>query len=343
MAKIAAFGEILLRLKTPGNSRLFQEPSLEATFGGAEANTAASLAQFGHEVSFVTLLPDNDIGDASLRFLRQFGVDTSGIVRKPGRLGLYFLEAGANQRASNVIYDRAHSVLSGCQPGDIDWTDALEGVDILHFSGITPAVSQQAADMTLTALKTAKSLGVRISCDLNFRAKLWTYGKAAPEVMTALFEYVDIGIAGREDLQQSLGIEPPRPLEVDGELSLDACRALMELALERFPNLEMLAMTLRQGRSAQHTLWSACLATRSDFHVSRSHEIENVVDRIGAGDSFAAGLLHGLSELDGHLPALEFAVAASCLKHSIPGDVNLATVDEVEALLKGGDGARVQR
>jgi 2-dehydro-3-deoxygluconokinase len=342
MTRIVTFGEIMLRLKSPGLERLFQSPSLEATFGGGEANVAVSLAQFGLDTGFVTVLPENDIGHACLRELRGFGVDVSGILRKQGRIGLYFLETGANQRPSKVIYDRSDSVLANIQPGEIDWDDVFQGCSWFHFTGITPAVSRSAADVVLEACLAAKRLGVHVSCDLNYRKNLWKYGKTAEEVMSALAVYVDTVIANEEDCQKSLGIRATEQV-TGGGLDTDRYRDIAAEVMSRYPNIQRIAITLRESHSADHNDWSACAYDGHDFVLSRKYRITDIVDRVGGGDSFAAGLICGLHRYGTVSEALEFAVAASCLKHSIHGDFNRVSIAEVEALLKGDGSGRVQR
>ena len=338
--KIVTFGEIMLRLKSPGHERFFQSPMLEATFGGGEANVAVSLANFGMDAAFVTVLPENVIGDECVKELRRFGVDTSRIQRGKGRMGIYFLESGANQRPSNVVYDRSDSAIALAQ--DIDWDSALDGADWFHITGITPAVSKSAKELSLEAVKQAKNRGIMVSCDFNYRGKLWKYGQAATDVMPELVKYVDVGIANEEDCQKSLGIKADAQVE-KGKLSLEKYQALSEKVLEQFPNLKMIAITLRESISADSNGWSACLNDRKGFYHSKQYAINDIIDRVGGGDSFAAGLIYGLNSYETNEEALEFAVAASCLKHSIIGDFNRVSVSEVEKL-KGGDASgRVQR
>ena len=340
--RVVTFGEVMLRLKSPEFERLFQSPVLEATFGGGEANVAVSLANFGEVVSFVTALPNNPVADACLAQLRGFGVDTQFILRSGKRMGIYFLEAGANQRASKVVYDRAHSAISEIRPGQMNWKAIFGGADWFHITGITPAISASAAEVSLEAVQTAKEMGLTVSCDFNFRKKLWKFGKTAPEIMRELVKFVDVGIANEEDCQKSLGIS----VNVDvtsGELKADAYKQLAEKVLDEFPNLKMQAITLRESISASHNRWSAVLCTRNDFFVSRKYDITHIVDRVGGGDSFAAGLIYGLNHFSNPGESLEFAVAASCLKHSVPGDFNRVTVSEVETLMRGDASGRVQR
>ena len=341
-SRIVTFGEIMLRLKSPGHERLFQSPVLEATFGGGEANVAVSLANYGLDAAYVTALPENDIGDACMAQLRKFGVDCSSVVRLPERMGTYFLETGANQRSSKVIYDRTYSAIATAKPGSIDWQKAFKDAKWFHITGITPALSESAAELSIEAVKTASKMGITVSCDFNFRSKLWKYGKTAPEVMNELVKYVDIGIANEEDCQKSLGISVDVDVE-SGKLQIDKYQALSEKVLGIFPRLKLLSITLRQSHSADHNSWSACLNDRENFYVSSKYEITNIVDRVGGGDSFAAGIIYGLHNYSSHEDALNFAVAASCLKHSIPGDFNRVTVQEVEKLIAGNTSGRVQR
>lgn len=343
MEEFVTFGEVLLRLKSIGYEKWFQSPYLEATFGGGEANVAVSLANYGVKAKFVTALPENnEIADACIRQLRGFNVDTSEIVRTDGRIGIYFLEGGTNQRPSNVIYDREASAISLLQPQDIDWERVFKNAGWFHFTGITPAISENAKNAVLEAVKKAKEYGITISCDLNYRKKLWKYGKSAPEVMKKLFSYIDIGIANEEDCQKSLGISADVDVE-SGDLSVEKYKVLGRKVLEMYPNLKMLAITLRESKSASINGWSACLITRDDFYHSKYYLISDIVDRIGGGDSFAAGLIYGLHQMKDCRQALEFAVAASCLKHTIPGDYNRVTVENVKKLMEGDQSGRADR
>lgn len=340
--RVVTFGEIMLRLKAPGHERLFQSPSLEASFGGAESNVAVSLANFGLDVAFVTALPANAVGDAAIAELRRFGVDTRFIRRSGERMGTYFLEAGANQRASKVVYDRVYSSIATAGSGVFDWDRILEGVDWFHVTGITPAISDAAAAATLEAVQAAQAKGLAVSCDFNFRKNLWKYGKAPPEVMREIVKHIHVGIANEEDCQRSLGIE----LDVDvrsGDLDAEQYRWLTSTVLQQFPNIERQAITLRESRSADSNCWSACLHNRERFMVSRRYEITDIVDRVGSGDAFAAGLIYGLLTGADDQAALEFAAAAGCLKHSVPGDFNRVSVVDVETLVRGDSSGRVQR
>src|SRR5947209_948794 len=337
------FGEIMLRLAPPGFERFLQSPQFMATFGGGEANVAVAVAGFGLPAAYCTVLPPNHpIADACIGELRRFGVDTSKIVRAKGRMGVYYLESGANQRPSKVVYDRDNAAIALAKPGDIDWDSVLEGAGWFHITGITPALSASAADLAMESVQKARGKGATVSCDLNYRKNLWKWGKPAAAVMRELVKYVDIAIANEEDVQMALGIQA----EVDvhsGQLDTAQYEKLTARVLAEFPQLQAIAITLRESHSASHNGWSACLNDRSQFLVSRAYEITHIVDRVGGGDSFAGGLIYGYLNFKTHQEALEFAVAASCLKHSVPGDFNRITVDEVNGLLKGGGSGRVQR
>ena len=340
--KVLSFGEIMLRLKAPGHERFFQSPMLEATFGGGEANVAVSLANYGMDAEFLTVLPQNDIADACIRKLRYFGVDTKKIVRGDGRMGIYYLEAGANQLPSKVVYDRAYSSIALAKPGDIDWNRAFDGVGWFHITGITPAISESAMELSLESVKEAKKRNITVSCDLNYRKNLWKYGKKASEVMRELAKYVDVAIANEEDVQKSLEITVDVNIE-SGELDREKYCALGDKVLESYPNMKCIAITLRESHSADWNGWAACLNDGKDFYVSKKYEIRDIIDRVGGGDSFAGGLIYGLNQYEDKQSALEFAVAASCLKHSVIGDFNRVGVSDVTKLM-GGDGTgRVQR
>lgn len=343
IARVVTLGEILLRLKSPQFERLFQSPLLEATFGGGEANVAASLARFGLDAALVTVLPDNSIGEAAVAELRKQGVDTSLIARGGERVGIYFLEAGANQRPSVVLYDRAHSSIAEADPGAFDWDAVFDGAHWFHLSGITPALSQSAADLSLQAVQAAKQRGVTVSCDYNYRGKLWKYGKSAPEVMRKLVRSIDVGIAGGEDCQRAVGITVEDEEGEAGEIPLARFEAICRKMFDAFPSLKYQAITLRKSHSASHHEWSACLFNGRAFFVSTTYDLTHIVDRVGAGDSFAAGLIYGLVTGMGEQEALNFAVAASALKHTIPGDVNLVSLAEVQHLVSGEITGRVQR
>ena len=342
MKRVVTFGELMLRLKSPGLERLFQSPALEATFGGAEANVAVSLANYGIDARFVSALPANPVADAALAELRGLGVDTRFVKRQGERMGIYFLEGGANQRASKVVYDRAGSAIASAQSGDFDWDAVLDGADWFHVSGVTPAISASAATLSIDAARAARARGLTVSVDYNYRKNLWKYGKSAPDVMRELVAHAHVGIANEEDCQKALGIEGDTDVEA-GELDARKYRKLAERVLDAFPNLQCQVITLRDSRSADANGWSAVLHNRERFMQSRHYEISDIVDRVGAGDSFAGGLIYGLLVYDDDARALEFATAASCLKHSVIGDYNRVTVSEVEALVQGGGSGRVQR
>jgi len=340
--RVVTFGEIMLRLKAPGHERLFQSPALEATFGGAESNVAVSLAQWGHASRFVTLLPANPLGDAAIGELRRFGVDVSQVRRGGNRLGVYYLETGATQRPSTVVYDRAGSSVAGIAKGDIDWTAVFDGADWFHISGVTPAISAEAAAASLEAVQAARARRITVSCDYNYRANLWQYGRKAQDVMREIVRHVQVGIANEEDCQKSLGV----PVDVDvreGVLDEDKYRTLAQRVFDAFPNLEKQVITLRESKSADSNGWSACLYDGTTFRRSRTYEISDIVDRVGSGDAFAAGVIHGLMVYGDDARALEFAVAAGCLKHSIPGDFNRVSLNDVERLVGGDGSGRVQR
>ena len=340
--KFLTFGEIMLRLRAPGHERFFQSNMMEATFGGGEANVAVSLANYGEDAAFLTVLPENALGDECVRELRRFGVDTKRILRGKGRMGIYFLEAGANQLPSKVVYDREYSAISLAKPGDIDWDKAFEGIGWFHITGITPAISESAMELSLESVKEAKQRGITVSCDLNYRKNLWKYGKKASEVMRELAKYVDVAVANEEDVQKSLEITADVDVE-SGELSREKYKELGDKVLAAYPNMKMIAITLRESHSADWNGWAACLNDGKDFYVSKKYEIRDIIDRVGGGDSFAGGLIYGLNHYEDKQSALEFAVAASCLKHSVIGDFNRVSVSDVEKLM-GGDGTgRVQR
>jgi 2-dehydro-3-deoxygluconokinase len=338
--KIVTFGEVMLRLATPGQLRLNQASVLEMTFGGGEANVAVSLALLGEEASFVTRLPKNDIAETGIQRLRGLGVDTRGILRGGDRMGIYFLESGASQRASTVTYDRAHSAISEIKPGDLNWEEILKGADWYHFTGITPALSDAAAQASLDGAREAKKLGLTVSCDLNFRKKLWSTEKAA-KVMSGLMEYVDICIANEEDAEKVFGIKASGTEVTEGKIDHTRYVEVAAKLTERF-KFKGVAITLRESFSASHNGWSALYHTGGKDHFSRRYDIQ-IVDRVGGGDSFAAGLIYALGKKKPAQDAIEFAVAASCLKHSISGDFNLVRLAEIEALLGGDGSGRVQR
>jgi 2-dehydro-3-deoxygluconokinase len=341
--RAVTFGEIMLRLSSPDGVRLAQTRSFDVTYGGGEANVAASLAGFGLAARFVSRVPANDFGDGAIRFLRGLGVDTSAVVVEPGRLGAYYLEPGAAQRASRVVYDRADSCMAKAGADGYDWPTLLAGSSWFHTTGITPAISGPAADAALAAAKAARAAGVTVSVDLNYRAKLWNWGAAAGEVMGRLVAEADVLIANEEDADKVFDIRAPGSDVAGGQVDPSGYADVARQLSERFPRLRIVAFTQRGSHSATDNTWSGVLWTPDAFHMSRSYRIAPIVDRVGTGDSFAAGLIYAL--LDGRPPesALEFAVAASCLKHSIRGDVNLVSVAEVEALAGGAGSGRVER
>ena len=342
MSKYLTFGELMFRLKSPGRERFLQSPSLEATFGGGEANVAVSLANYGLEAEFLSVIPENAIGEAAIGELRRFNVDTSKVIRTEGRMGIYYLETGANQRPSKVIYDRSYSAISLFKPEGYDWEKIYKDVKWLHISGITPAISEETKDASILAVKEAKKRGITVSLDLNYRKNLWKYGVDAKEVMKVLTSYSDIIIANEEDCQKSLGLKCESNVE-GGKLEAEDYKKLSDSLLAEYPNVKKVAITLRESKSADINFWAASLNNGSEFMVSRKYEMYDIVDRVGGGDSFAGGLIYGLNELGNDKEALEFAVAASCLKHTIDGDFNRVTIDEVLKLAKGDGSGRVQR
>jgi 2-dehydro-3-deoxygluconokinase len=344
MMKIVTFGEIMLRLSPPDFQRFRQAHVFDIVYGGGESNVAVSLAGFGDTAEFVTRLPQNDLGEACLAALRARGVLTGHVVRGGERLGIYFLENGAAQRGSKVIYDRAGSSFAGIQPGMVDWPAVLADADGFHWTGITPAVSQSAAETCLEAVKTAKRLGKTVSCDLNYRAKLWKWGKPAGEVMAELVSLCDLAVGNEEDADKVFGIRAPESDVAAGKVEAEKYKFVCEALVKRFPNLQTVAVTLRGSLSASRNTWSGVLWTKNRFHTAPLYDIIPIVDRVGAGDAFNGGLIHGLRAYpDDPDKALRFAVAASCLKHSIPGDANVVTASEVEQLMAGDASGRVSR
>ena len=346
MPRVITFGEIMLRLSTPGYLRFGQARQFDATFGGGEANVAVSLANYGIDAAFVTRLPDNDIAKACIKDLRSYGVDTSKIVFGGDRVGIYFLETGAVARPSKVVYDRAGSSIATIQPGMIDWKKVFEGADWFHWTGITPALSQGAADVCLEAIKAANALGVKVSCDLNYRKNLWKYGKTAGEVMPALVEGCDIILGNEEDADKVFGIKPEGfdVTATGGAIDQGRFRSVGEQLMKRFPRAKKVIITLRGSINANHNTWGGVLWDGRTLYESPRYDITHIVDRVGGGDSFMGGLIYGLLSFPGDdQRALNFAVAASCLKHTIFGDYNQVTVAEVENLMKGDASGRVAR
>ena len=338
--KVVTFGEIMLRLQTPDHQRFVQAKSFDVVYGGGEANVAVSLANYGMNAAFVTKLPQNPIGDVCRNELRKYGVDTQYIARGGERLGIYFVEKGASQRASNVVYDRAHSAIATAASGDFDWKAVFEGAEWFHFTGITPAISDSAAALCLEACKAAKEAGVQVSCDLNFRKKLWTSEKAN-KVMSELMPYVDVAIANEEDAEKVFGIKAQETDITSGHLSDEDYQEVCKKLVDKF-GFKKVAITLRESLSASVNNWSALIYDGEAFYKSKKYNIM-IVDRVGGGDSFGAGLIYALLNEYGMQDTIEFAVAASCLKHTIEGDCNLVSVDEVKNLMKGDGSGRVQR
>lgn len=340
MSKVITFGELMLRLAPLGYYRFVQADTLGATFGGGEANVAVSLANYGMDAAFVTKLPKHEIGQAAVNSLRKYGVDTSLITRGGDRVGIYYLEKGASQRASKCIYDRAHSAIAEATSADFDWDKIFEGADWFHFTGITPALGANVAELCKEACKAAKAHGVKISCDLNYRGKLWTRAQAR-ETMTELCKYVDVCIGNEEDAKDVFGIEAENTDIHGGKLNYDGYKSVAKQLKDTF-GFEKVAITLRTSITANDNDWAAMLYDGNDYYFSKKYNI-HIVDRVGGGDSFGAGLIYGLLSGKDCQAALEFAVAASCLKHSIEGDYNMVSVDEVEKLAGGDGSGRVQR
>ena len=338
--KVVTFGEVMLRLAPENYLRFVQSEKYEATFGGAEANVAVSLANYGVDAAFVTKLPAHEIGQAAVNSLRKFGVDTTKIVRGGDRVGIYYCEKGASQRPSKVIYDRAYSSIATAKKEDFDWDKIFDGVEWFHFTGITPALSDETAEITLEACKKAKEKGITISCDLNFRKKLWSKEKAG-KVMGEVCKYVDYCIANEEDAKDVFGIEADNTDINTGKLDRNGYISVAKKLTERF-NFKGVAITLRESLSANDNNWSAMLYTDGEAVFSKKYAM-HIVDRVGGGDSFGGGLIYSLLNGYDAQKAIEFAVAASCLKHSIEGDYNMVSVSEVEALAKGNASGRVQR
>lgn len=345
MSKVVTFGEIMLRLATPEHLRFRQARSFNATFGGGEANVAVSLANYGIDVDYVTRLPQNDLGAACAAELRSFGVGTSYIVYGGERLGIYYLETGAVARPSKVVYDRAHSSAATVERGMIDWEQVLAGADWFHWTGITPAISASAAEVCLDACRAANSLGVKVSCDLNYRKNLWKYGKTAAEVMPALVECCDVILGNEEDAEKVFGIKPEGfdAASTQGEVDAAAFRSVCSQLMARFPRAKKVVITLRGSINADHNTWGGVLFDGETLYRSPRYDITDIVDRVGGGDSFMGGLIYGLVTYDDDQRALNFAAAASALKHTIYGDFNMVSVAEVENLMKGDGSGRVAR
>ena len=342
MAKVVTMGEIMLRLSTPGYEKFIQADQFDVCYGGGEANVAVSLANYGHDAEFVTAVPNNPIGECAVAALRKMNVETKHIARGGERLGIYFLETGASMRASNVVYDRAHSSISTAKPEDFDFDAIFEGADWFHFTGITPAISDGAAALTEASLKAAKKKGITVSVDLNFRKKLWSSEKAQ-KIMTNLMQYVDVCIGNEEDAEKVLGFKPGNTDVTSGELELAGYKDIFEQMVAKF-NFKYVISSLRESYSASDNGWSACIYDRNskEFYHSRKYNVR-IVDRVGGGDSFAGGVICGLLDGKDFKSALEFGVAASALKHTIPGDFNLVSRADVDALVGGDGSGRVQR
>ena len=338
--KVVTFGEIMLRLSPEGFNRFVQADKFNVHYGGSEANVAFSLANFGIDSSFVTKLPDNEIGQSAFNKLRQYGVDTSNIIKNGERLGIYYLEKGASQRPSKVIYDRSNSAIAQSKLDDFNWDEIFKEVNWFHFSGITPALSDDLAKICLAACKKAKKLNITVSCDLNYRAKLWSQDKAQ-KVMSELMPFVDICIANEEDIEKVFGIKAKNTDVNNGKLDYDSYKVVASELLNKF-NLSKIACTLRTSISASDNKWTAILYDGNEFYQASEYDI-HIVDRVGGGDSFVAGLIYGFLNNLSDEESLEFATAASCLKHSIEGDFNLVSVDEVKNLALGNASGRVQR
>jgi len=340
MGKVVCFGEIMLRLAPPGYERFVQAKSFDVVYGGGEANVAVSLANYGMDSAFVSVLPENPIGQAAINDLRKFGVDTTRIVRGGERVGIYYCEKGASQRASVVVYDRAHSSISTAKVGDINWDKALEGAEWFHFTGITPALGQNVAELCLEGLKVCKAKGIKVSCDLNFRKNLWTSEKAG-QVMGELMQYVNVCIANEEDAEKVFGIKAEATDVTSGKLSHDGYKEVAEKLKKRF-GFDYVAITLRESITASDNNWAAMLYDSKDFYFSKKYPV-HIVDRVGGGDSFGGGLIYAMMNNYSSKDTIEFAVAASCIKHTIEGDFNHATLKEVKALMGGDGSGRVQR
>ena len=346
MKKIVTFGEIMLRLATPDFLRFSQAKELIATFGGGEANVAVSLANYGLDTEFVTRLPKNDLAESCLMNLRSYRVGVDKIIRGGDRLGIYFLETGAVARASKVIYDRANSSISTIEKGMVDWKEVFKDAQWFHWTGITPAISQGAADVCLEAIKAANEMGITVSCDLNYRKNLWKYGKKASEVMPLLVEGCDIILGNEEDFEKVFGIKPEGfdVTATGGEVDAADFESVCTQMMSKFPRCKKMIVTLRGAINANHNTWGGVLYSDRTLKQSQRYDITHIVDRVGGGDSFMGGLIYGLITYAGDdQKALDFAVAASCLKHTIYGDFNMVTVAEVETLMKGDGSGRVSR
>jgi 2-dehydro-3-deoxygluconokinase len=344
--KVVTFGEIMLRLAPPDCLRFNQSDTLNATFGGGEANVAVSLANYGVPVNFVTRLPKNDIARACVMDLRKYGVGTSHIIYGGDRMGIYYLETGAVARSSKVVYDRAHSAIAEIKPGMVNWQKVLKGATWFHWTGITPAISEGAATACLEAIRTANQLGITVSCDLNYRKNLWKYGKNASEVMPALVAGCDVILGNEEDAEKVFGIKPQDfdAAHTGGEVDAAGFESVCTQLMARFPRARKVVITLRGSINASHNTWGGILYAEGKLYQSRRYDITHIVDRVGGGDSFMGGLIYGLlTYTDDDQKALDFAAAASCLKHTVYGDFNQVSVEEVEKLMEGDASGRVSR
>ena len=346
MKKVVTFGEIMLRLSPPGFLRFSQTNNFDVVYGGGESNVAVSLANYGVPVQFVTRLPKNDIGECAMMEMRKRGVGVDNIVYGGDRLGIYFLETGAVSRGSKVVYDRAHSAIAEIKSGMIDWNKVFDGVEWFHWTGITPAISQGAADVCLEAVKKASELGITISTDLNYRAKLWKYGVGPEAIMTELTSYCDVILGNEEDAEKHFGIKPEGlDITTQGhDVTAEAFQSVCQQMMEKFPRAKKVITTLRGSISASHNTWAGVLYDGKTMFQSKQYQITDIVDRVGGGDSFMGGLIYGLMKFpENDQYALDFAVAASCLKHTVKGDANLVTIDEVQKLMGGDSSGRVVR
>lgn len=341
--KVVTFGEVMMRLTPPGFLRFVQARSFDVIYAGGEVNVAITLANLGVPADFVTRLPKNDLADACINYVRQFGVGTDGIVRGGDRLGVYFVETGADQRGNKVIYDRANSALANIKPGMVDWAKVFSDAKWFHWTGITPAVSEGAAETCLESAKRAKEMGLTVSCDLNYRGQLWKWGKTPSEVMTRLMEYVDIVIGNEEDAEKVFGIKASDVDVTKGKVKAENYRFVAEKLMKRFPNLRLVAITLRGSISASHNTWSAVLYDGKILYEAPIYDVTHIVDRVGAGDAFSGGLLYALIRGDDLQKALNFAVAVSCLKHTLYGDSCVVKLEEVESLMAGAVSGRISR
>lgn len=343
MESVVTFGEVMMRLNPQGFLRLCQASNFEVTYAGAEANVAASLARYGISTEFVTCLPDNELGDACIGFLNKHHVGTKHILRNGSRLGIYFLETGSSLRGSKVVYDRADSSISQIKPGMVNWEIIFANAGWFHWTGITPALSQGTAEVCLEALKIARKMGLTVSCDLNYRAKLWNWGKKASEVIPELVGMCDVIIANEEDADKVFGIKSPNANVESGKVAAESYVYVCNEMSKRFPDLKTIGITLRGSLSASHNTWSGLLWDQGEFYYAPVYDIEPIVDRVGGGDSFVGGLIYGIKKYEDRQKTIDFAVAASCLKHTISGDFNQVSVAEVEQLMQGNLSGRVSR